>query len=48
MVSHDVGRAVGGASHVLHLKGRQEFFGTKDEYLRSGIGRKFAGGLPDA
>jgi zinc transport system ATP-binding protein len=45
MVSHDVGHALSGASHVLHLKGCQEFFGTKDEYLKSEIGNKFAGGL---
>jgi zinc transport system ATP-binding protein len=48
MVSHDMGRAISCASHVLHLKGRQEFFGTRDEYLKSGVWDKFAGGLPDA
>jgi zinc transport system ATP-binding protein len=43
MVSHDVGRAVAGASRVLHIDGRQRFFGTRDEYLKSDLGRKFAG-----
>ncbi|MCL2684312.1 MAG: metal ABC transporter ATP-binding protein [Synergistaceae bacterium] len=43
MVSHDVSRAVSRATHVLHLNGRQEFFGKKDEYLRSELGKRFAG-----
>jgi zinc transport system ATP-binding protein len=44
MVSHDVGRAVSNATHVLHLRRRQEFFGTVSDYLRSEIGKKFVGG----
>jgi zinc transport system ATP-binding protein len=44
MVSHDVGRALARASHVLHLRGRQEFFGARDDYLASESGKKFMGG----
>jgi zinc transport system ATP-binding protein len=44
MVSHDMGRALARASHVLHLRGRQEFFGARNEYLASESGKKFAGG----
>jgi ABC-type sulfate/molybdate transport systems ATPase subunit len=43
MVSHDVERATARATHVLHLNGgRQEFFGAKDDYLKT-EGSKFAG-----
>jgi zinc transport system ATP-binding protein len=35
MVSHDVGGAVTHASHILHLKKEQAFFGTAADYLRS-------------
>jgi zinc transport system ATP-binding protein len=35
MVSHDVSGAVTHASHILHLKKEQTFFGTTAEYLRS-------------
>jgi zinc transport system ATP-binding protein len=45
MVSHDVERAISGATHVLHLNCRQEFFGTKDGYLKSAAGGKFVGGV---
>ena len=41
MVSHDIASAVKYASHILHLKSRQEFFGTTAEYLASDIGRYF-------
>lgn len=40
MISHDIGAAVKYASHVLHIGGRI-FFGTRDEYLKSDIGRGF-------
>ena len=43
MVSHDVSRAVSAATHVLHLNGRQEFFDTRDKYMQSEPGKKFAG-----
>jgi zinc transport system ATP-binding protein len=48
MVSHDVGRAISSASHVLHLNRRQEFFGTREEYLASETGNKFTGGMSNA
>jgi zinc transport system ATP-binding protein len=35
MVSHDVDEAVTRASHILHLRKEQSFFGTTAEYLRS-------------
>ena len=44
MVSHDLEGAVGQASHILHLKNKQIFFGTKDQYVHSPIGRAFLGG----
>ena len=44
MVSHDLFAAVNNASHILHLKKNDSFFGTKDEYLMSDIYRKFSGG----
>ena len=44
MVSHDISQAVKYASHILHLGKRQLFFGTKEEYLSSDIGKIFAGG----
>ncbi len=41
MVSHDVS-AVNYASHILHIgSGRQLFFGTKEKYLRSRLGRSY-------
>ncbi|MBO4697009.1 MAG: metal ABC transporter ATP-binding protein [Lachnospiraceae bacterium] len=40
MISHDIAAAVQYASHILHV-GRNVFFGTKEEYLRSDAGRLF-------
>ena len=40
MISHDVGAALADASHILHI-GKHLFFGTKEGYLHSGIGRAF-------
>ena len=34
MISHDIGAALEYATHILHI-GREIFFGTKEEYLRS-------------
>lgn len=42
MVSHDISAAVTYASHILHI-GKEYFFGTKEEYLQSEWGKKFAG-----
>lgn len=40
MISHDISAAVKYASHILHI-GDRVFYGTKDEYLKSEIGRIF-------
>ena len=40
MVSHDIGAAVQYASHILHI-GKHNFFGTREEYLQSDIGKVF-------
>lgn len=40
MVSHDIAAAVKYASHILHI-GDKLFFGTKDEYLYSDMGKIF-------
>ena len=44
MVSHDLLSGIRFASHILHLKKTDSFFGTTDEYLRSDIYREFSGG----
>lgn len=41
MISHDVRAAVENADKILHLAGRQLFFGKADEYRKSRIGRVF-------
>ncbi|MBQ8515765.1 MAG: metal ABC transporter ATP-binding protein [Ruminococcus sp.] len=41
MVSHDIGAAVRYATHILHLGQEPLFFGTKEDYLKSDIGRAF-------
>ena len=40
MISHDVGVALADATHILHI-GKHLFFGTKEDYLHSGIGQAF-------
>ncbi len=40
MVSHDIAAAVKYASHILHI-GKTLFFGTKDEYVSSNVGKFF-------
>ncbi len=40
MISHDISAAVKYASHILHI-GDRLFFGSKEEYLKSEIGRIF-------
>lgn len=44
MVSHDLHAISSEATHVLHMKKRPLFCGTKDEYLASDIWREFSGG----
>jgi zinc transport system ATP-binding protein len=43
MVSHDIEKAIGAASHILHLGNRQLFYGTADEFRNSETGKKFMG-----
>jgi len=40
MISHDISSAIQYASHILHI-GESVFFGTRDEYLQSKIGKEF-------
>ena len=47
MVSHDTGVPLRHATHVLHLKQKPLFFGTKDAYLQSDAGKYFLGGCAD-
>jgi zinc transport system ATP-binding protein len=47
IVSHDVASAVKYASHILHLRKTQLFFGTTADYLSSGAGRAYVGGERD-
>ena len=44
MVSHDIHSAVKYASHILHLKNSQVFFGKTSEYITSQVGIGFLGG----
>lgn len=41
MVSHDVRAAVSYADHILHISERPLFFGTKEEYIQSEIGKAY-------
>ncbi|MBO5279345.1 MAG: ABC transporter ATP-binding protein [Lachnospiraceae bacterium] len=41
MVSHDVGTALKSANKVLHITREGCFFGSKEEYLQSGLGAEF-------
>lgn len=47
MVSHDIESAVRDASHILHLQETALFSGTKEDYLKSPIGKRFLGGMAD-
>ena len=40
MISHDIESAIKYANHILHL-GHDVFYGTKDEYIKSGISSVF-------
>ncbi len=37
MISHDIGAAIKYATHILHIGHTPLFFGTKEEYMRSGV-----------
>lgn len=47
MVSHDAAAVREYATHVLHLRERPLFYGTRDAYLQSETGRRFLGGGSD-
>ena len=44
MVSHDLFATVNNASHILHLRKNNSFFGSVEEYIKSDIYKKFSGG----
>ena len=41
MISHDIQAAARYASHILHVSRRPLFYGTKEDYILSGIGQKY-------
>ncbi len=43
MVSHDIRAAIEYASHILHLKKQQVFFGKTGDYIETGAAKKFLG-----
>jgi zinc transport system ATP-binding protein len=43
MVSHDIEAAASYASHILHLKNKQCFYGSAEEYIQSAPGKEFLG-----
>lgn len=42
MISHDVLAAIKYASHILHIKEDSSFFGNKQDYLKTDMGKKFS------
>ncbi|MBQ7383683.1 MAG: ABC transporter ATP-binding protein [Clostridia bacterium] len=48
MISHDIEAAVKYATHILHLAHEPLFFGTKEDYIKSGVYRRAGeGGIRD-
>lgn len=45
MVSHDIAAAAKYATHILHIGKTPLFFGTKEDYLSSDIGKAFSAAL---
>lgn len=41
MVSHDISAAVKYSSHILHISHTPLFFGTKEDYIKTDIGKTF-------
>lgn len=41
MVSHDIRAAVSYADHILHISEKPLFFGTKEDYVKSDIGKAY-------
>ncbi|MCM1363608.1 MAG: ABC transporter ATP-binding protein [Faecalibacterium sp.] len=48
MVSHDILYAATHASHILHMKKDNSFFGTSSQYLKSEVFKAFEGGFRNA
>lgn len=44
MVSHDIAAAERYATHILHVSHTPLFFGTKEDYIKTDIGKMFTGG----
>ena len=44
MISHDILFALENANKILHMRTKNEFFGTTEDYVKSDIGRAFIGG----
>lgn len=42
MISHDINAAATYASHILHMRTRQIFYGTASDYRASDIGRSYS------
>lgn len=42
MVTHDIAAAIRYATHILHVSKTPQFFGTKEDYLKTNTGRAFA------
>lgn len=41
MITHDIASAIPYASHILHIAHKPLFFGEKDDYMQTEIGRRF-------
>lgn len=44
MISHDIKTSVKDATHILHLRNKQLYFGRAEDYLNSQLGKEFVGG----
>jgi zinc transport system ATP-binding protein len=47
MVSHDIHSAVQHGNRILHMAMHSAFFGTKEDYLKTPVGRRMMGGPAD-
>ena len=43
MVTHDIASAIKYATHILHLHHKPLFFGSKEDYINSDVGRGYIG-----
>ncbi len=44
MISHDIEAALKYSTHILHVAQKPKFFGRTEDYLKTEIGSRFAGG----